>query len=251
MDWFGKIFNFRSEKIFLEHKGYCTTCNSHVTFKAMKSWLRDHFRCSKCGSIPRERALMHAIETYYPGYRDLSIHESSPGGRGASTKLLKECSDYSISHFDKTVPCGTVASAGYRSEDLQNLTFEDKSFDLVITQDVVEHLFKPEKAFAEIGRVLRPGGAHIFTVPLVNKFKASERCATIDNKGNVQHITEPEYHGNPIDSNGSLVTMRWGYDICEWIYRSSGLITTIFCVDNLDLGIRAEYCEVLISFKSN
>lgn len=45
------------------------------------------------------------------------------------------------------------------------------------------------------------------------------------------------------------MTMKWGYDICEWIHRSSGLYTVIFSIDNLDFGIRAEYCEVLISFK--
>ncbi len=244
-----KIFFSKKQKIFLEHKGFCNTCDSQVTFNAMNSWLRDHFLCSNCGSIPRERALMYAIETYYPNFRDLRIHESSPGGRGASLKLLDQCSKYTASHFDTSVPLGSIASSGYRSEDLQNLTFEDESFDLVVTQDVIEHLFEPEKAFTEINRILRPGGAHIFTVPLVNKIKKTERCATMDD-GQVRYLMEPEYHGNPIDSSGSLVTMRWGYDICEWIYRSSSLCTVIFSVDNLDLGIRAEYCEVLISVKA-
>lgn len=150
MGLLGKIFFTRRQKVILENKGFCKTCDSHVTFRAMNSWLRDHFLCSNCGSIPRERALMHAIETYYPNYRDLRIHESSPGGRGASLKLADQCSMYTASHFDKSVPRGSIASTGYQSEDLQNLTFKDESFDLVVTQDVVEHLFEPEKAFAEI-----------------------------------------------------------------------------------------------------
>lgn len=251
MSLMGKIFFPNRKKIFLEHKGYCNTCDTQVTFKAMNSWLRDHLLCSNCGSIPRERALMHAIETYYPDFRDLLIHESSPGGRGASLKLAEQCGKYTASHFDRSVPRGSIASTGYQSEDLQQLTFENESFDLVVTQDVVEHLFEPEKAFAEITRILKPGGAHIFTVPLVNKINKSERCASINADGKIQHLTDPEYHGNPIDSSGSLVTMRWGYDICEWIFRSSGLPTVIFSIDNLDLGIRAEYCEVLISIKKN
>jgi hypothetical protein len=36
------------------------------------------------------------------------------------------------------------------SEDLEALTFPDESFDLVITQDVFEHVLRPAKAFAEI-----------------------------------------------------------------------------------------------------
>ena len=38
------------------------------------------------------------------------------------------------------------------------------TFDLVVTQDVLEHVLDPARA-AEIARTLRPGGAHVFTVP--------------------------------------------------------------------------------------
>ena len=44
------------------------------------------------------------------------------------------------------------------------MTFENESFDLFITQDVFEHVMTPNKAFKEIERVLKPGGAHVFTV---------------------------------------------------------------------------------------
>jgi len=68
--------------------------------------------------------------------------------------------------------------------------------------------------------------------------------------GEIEFLCEPEYHGNPIDVKGSIVTMDWGYDICEFIYKASGLFTTIFYIDNIELGIRAEYIEVLISKKT-
>ena len=35
----------------------------------------------------------------------------------------------------------------------------------------MEHIFDPSKAFSEIARTLKTGGAHIFTVPLINKNK--------------------------------------------------------------------------------
>ena len=44
------------------------------------------------------------------------------------------------------------------------MTFQNESFDLFITQDVFEHVMEPNKAFKEIERVLKPGGAHVFTV---------------------------------------------------------------------------------------
>jgi SAM-dependent methyltransferase len=234
----------------LESVGYCPTCARPSRFCSKDAWLRDHFLCVNCGSLPRERALMYAVERYYPDFRDLSIHESSPAPRGASARLKRECPGYQTSQYDPSVAFGQPhPEYGYRSEDLEASTFDDDTFDLVITQDVFEHLFHPERGFADVARTLRPGGAHIFTAPLVNKHRPSERCAVLCEDGSVRHLREPEYHGNPIDPNGSLVTMRWGYDICEWIYRSSGLVTTMLVIDNLELGIRAEYIEVLISRK--
>ncbi len=239
-----------SSQPFLQINGFCPACDQKVTFFSKDSWLRDHFLCSNCGSIPRERALMYAIEMYYPNFRDLIVHESSPIGRGASTKLARECKHYSSSFYDPLIPFGAHhPTLGYRSENLENMTFKNESFDLMITQDVFEHIFNPEKAFSEVARVLKPGGAHIFTTPLVNQRRPSERCAILKPDGTIEHLKQPEYHGNPIDSKGSLVTVQWGYDICERIYRASGLFTTVLKVDHLEMGIRAELNEVLISFK--
>ncbi|MEM7356882.1 MAG: class I SAM-dependent methyltransferase [Acidobacteriota bacterium] len=234
----------------LESTGFCPTCDQQVRFIAAQDWLRDHFLCSRCGSIPRERALMHVIETYYPNYRDLVIHESSPGARGASVKLQSNCPHYVATQFDPALARGVHdEKRGFRNEDLEQQTFADASFDLVVTQDVFEHLFDPSRAFAEVARTLKPGGAHIFTTPLVNKQRPSERCSERLPDDTIRHLKPPEYHGNPIDDSGSLVTFNWGYDIAHRIYQDSRLVTSIVHLDNLELGIRAEYIEVLVSMK--
>ncbi len=234
---------------FLTVEGTCTTCDRETSFVAEHEWLRDHFLCTKCGSIPRERALMWCIDTWYPNWRNLRIHESSPGSRGASVKLMKQCTAYVPSQYFADMAPGKVHASGCLNQDLENQTFDDESFDLVVTQDVLEHVFNPAKAFAEIARTLRKGGAHVCTVPLVQKSKASRARAAIGVDG-ITHMFEPQYHGNPIDPSGSLVTWDWGYDIVDFIYRSSGLVTTIVFLDRLDLGIRAEYIEVLVSTKA-
>jgi len=61
-------------KNILVSQGHCSTCDQEVTFVANHTWLRDHFLCSKCGSIPRERTLMQVIEQFFPNWRDLIIH---------------------------------------------------------------------------------------------------------------------------------------------------------------------------------
>lgn len=193
---------------------------------------------------------MRVINDHFPRYRELQIHESSPGGRGASLKLAQECPNYSASQYIDGIPGGSIhPGSGYRCESLEALTFADESFDLFVTQDVMEHVFDPAQAFREIARVLRPGGAHVFTVPLVNKARKSECCASRSVDGGIIHHCPPEYHGNPVDQNGSLVTMHWGYDIAGFIAAAAGTSTIIVEIDNIDLGIRAEYIDVLVSFK--
>ena len=241
------LINKRKRPV-LKNSGYCPTCAQEVTFIARNAWLRDHYCCAHCGSIPRERALMQTIETYFPNWRELTIHESSPGDRGASKRFSQECRNYIPTQFFHDQKPGSV-SGKYRCENLEALTFADESIDLHVTQDVLEHVFHPSKVFSEIARTLRPGGAHIFTVPIVNKTKPSSVRARMSDDGSVCLLESPVYHGNPIDNRGSLVTMDWGFDICRHIYESCGLFTNVIYIDDIRKGIRAEYIEVLVTLK--
>src|SRR5215468_9835737 len=51
-----------------------------------------------------------------------------------------------------------VKNVSFRQADIFALTFEDDSFDVVFSQTVHFHIPNPEKALAEIKRVLRSGG---------------------------------------------------------------------------------------------
>ena len=52
-------------------------------------------------------------------------------------------------------------------EDACELPFDDASFDVGVCIEVLEHLFRPDLAAAELARVLRPGAWAVFTVPNV------------------------------------------------------------------------------------
>jgi SAM-dependent methyltransferase len=230
-----------------ENYGYCYCCDSNVQFVATNDWWRDNYLCTNCQSIPRERAVMFCLEKFFPTWRDLVIHESSPANRGASLRLQREASHYVPSHFFPDIKPGTMYK-DFRCENLESLTFESESVDLHLTQDVFEHIFDPAIAFRELARTLKPGGAHVFTTPLVNKTAPTKFCAKRGPDGGVVHLVDtPEYHGNPLSSEGSLVIVNWGYDIVRYIFESSGLFTDIVFIDSLALGIRAEYIEVLIT----
>lgn len=106
----------------------------------------------------------------------------------------------------------------------------------------------PFAAFKEISRVLKKGGAHIFTIPWYPGLeKTRQRARMKDDQ--VEFLSEPVYNGNPIDPGGSLVTYDWGMDMPEIIFNTSGLITTIYFIKDQTKGIEGESLEVFISKK--
>jgi SAM-dependent methyltransferase len=115
---------------------------------------------------------------------------------------------------------------GMRNEDLEQLTFADASFDLFITQDVFEHIFDASAAFREIARVLRPGGAHVFTVPYWPD--RSTRVRAVRTESEIEHLRKPIHHDDPIDPTGALVVRDWGNDLTDFINDASGLDTQMF-----------------------
>jgi SAM-dependent methyltransferase len=107
-------------------------------------------------------------------------------------------------------------------QDLTALTLPSASFDLVTTNEVLEHVPDLDAALREIARVLKPGGWHVGTHPFLFMDRESDlRARLVD--GVVVNIKEPELHGNPVDpSGGSLVFETPGWDIIQRA-RSAGL----------------------------
>jgi SAM-dependent methyltransferase len=190
---------------------------------------------------------MTVIESFYPEWKELTIHESSPINRGASVKLKNGCKNYFQSQFWPDRKLGEKYDDFY-NVDLEEKHFKKNSFDLVITQDVFEHLYNPDKACKQIHRTLKKGGAHICTIPMVNKNKPTETWS-IMKKGEIIWLNEPEYHGNPVDDNGAPVSYHYGYDLCFLVQKWSKLSCMMVSIDDLEHGIRADYNEVILMKK--
>jgi SAM-dependent methyltransferase len=242
--WLGRIASAISKNRF--NFGFCIICNRSTLFLEVGPWLRDEYLCIACRSIPRWRAIIHALATSFPDWRDLQIHESSPGSP-SSNLLRREGFHYSSSQFFQGVVTGTIHH-GERCEDLHNLTYPDESFDLFITQDVFEHIPAPQKGYSEVARVLKPGGAHVFTIPLY-KGKPTLVRARLAEDGTLVRYLPDDYHSNPVDPKGSLVTTEWGDDVADFIYHASGLETEILHYRDRRLGLDGEFLYVFISRK--
>jgi hypothetical protein len=225
--------------------GHCPICERNTLFVEVGPYLRNDYRCLRCDSIPRWRAVITVLGSEFPHWRNLTIHESSPSGP-ASRKLKRSAPHYTSSQFLPDTPRGAVVG-DITCQDLESLTFPDASLDLVITQDVLEHLLNPERALAEIARVLRPGGAHVFTVPIFTGHRTLVRAVASDS--GVEYLLPPDYHGNPVDPNGSLVVREWGDDLVDFIAQATGLPTEVHRLRDRSQGLDGEFLEVLVTRK--
>lgn len=115
-----------------------------------------------------------------------------------------------------SVSFGSVNLSGIRNEDATTLTFEDESFDAILSYDVFEHIPNFDLALKECFRTLKKGGRLLFSVPFNSNSEKNIIRATVDESGKINHLLEPEYHGDPIGGgNGILCYQHFGWEILD------------------------------------
>jgi SAM-dependent methyltransferase len=189
--------------------------------------------------------LASVVRTICPSLSRLAVHESSPCGRGASLFLKDHSGTYIATQFFPDQPCGATVD-GWRNEDLERQTFADQSFDLVVTQDVMEHVFDPAAVCREVRRTLKPGGFYVFTAPTYKGLLQTERRAELNPDGSVRYLLEAEYHDSPVGTGRSLVTHHYGYDLPDLIKQWSGMDVEVRRFHDHGKGIIGEFTEVYV-----
>ena len=138
-------------------------------------------------------------------------------------RVLKSYDLYICSNFFPDISPGERIGERVYCQDLEHLTFQDKEFDIVISEHVLEHVRKFKKAFEEIHRVLKTGGYHIFSIPF---FFDRKTQFWVDTSGEEDiQISPPEYHGDSI--RGSIMAFRkFGIDLFD-LLDSVGFETSL------------------------
>jgi len=177
-------------------------------------------RCVRCLSTQIHRAVGLVIESQGHA-RESAVYELS--SKGALFRYLKRRFPrlYFSEYFDDVAPENT--KCGVPCQDVQNLKLGDGRFDLVTSTEVFEHVPDDLKGFREIHRVLRGGGYFVFTVPLTRNPATVER-AVLRPDGGIEHLMEPEYHGDRIRGRGKVLAFRtYGRDLTSRL-ESAGFV---------------------------
>lgn len=230
--------SFRKTPLVLSPDGYCWACGTKQVWLSAKiindelagAWeinrtireafdARESMFCPNCGASCRSRSLSEAICRLYhntnslenlvttPGFQKLRVAEIN--SCGTIHRLFSRLPYLSYSEYNSTDPA-------IRSEDLHNLSYSDSTFDLVFSSDTLEHVPNLARALSEIYRILKPGGRHVFTIPVV--WNRQTRTRAVLQGTIINHLETPSYHGN--GGPDYLVFTEFGGDAPKFFMRS-------------------------------
>ena len=124
--------------------------------------------CPKCGSTDRER-LVYTYLKFEERVFDkptMKILHIAPEMTIMQKFIKRGFVNYYCGDFFAEAQHANYSHDFVKHMDIQNLSFDDSSFDIVICNHVLEHVFNERKAMTEIYRVLRKGGKAILQVPI-------------------------------------------------------------------------------------
>ena len=207
--------------------GICALCASRQRFAlpsahaAIPASLREELRCSGCGLNARVRAAFEMLARVCP----------QPGARIFLTEQASRAFVWLRRRHPRCIGSEFMRSWMQRVrftvwlwlrrtfvlprfEDVTRLRLRDASFDAVLSFDVLEHVPDYRSAIAEFARITCPGGWLIMTVPIDLSASTSIQRARVRGDGTIEHLLEPEYHGDPLGA-GVLCYHGFGWDLLD------------------------------------
>jgi SAM-dependent methyltransferase len=168
-------------------------------------------RCLSCKATVTNLSLIPVIKKHFNDrFEGRVVYELST--YGSTLDWLRRNFDHVLtSEFIPGQPLGQQVN-GIHNEDVQRLSFESDSIDLVSSNQVFEHVPDDLLGFQECLRVLRTGGAMVLSIPLFES-PATRRIAKLENS-KVVFTGEPEYHDSRLGGAYS-VPVFWHHAACD------------------------------------
>lgn len=175
------------------------------------------------GCLSRNRAVLVVLERCYGSLEQLRQRHVylAEAISGFATRLGELLPRLSLSEYLEGASQEHLGSHVVH-QDLEALGYADGSFDVVITNEVFEHVEHLPQALAEIARVLKPGGRLVATCPLALGQQASiVKARRSGETGAIEFFGEPDYHGDPIrPEEGAVVFQIPGWELLDQLKQA-------------------------------
>jgi SAM-dependent methyltransferase len=192
-------------------RGLCPACHGEFFISLAKSDFMT--RCLHCRANIANIALIPVIEKHFLN-SSKNAHAYELSTYGSTLKYLQEnFGQVTTSEYMPDKVLGSLVN-GVLNQDIQKLTFDNETFDLITSNAVLEHVPDDIMGFAECHRVLKQDGAMIMSVPLYDT-PATVKMVELTSEG-VTFLQEPEYHDSRLGGPKSALTF-WRHsfnDIC-------------------------------------
>lgn len=162
-----KIRN-RNRNIASREYYYCPFCGKVTKFIDAGVPPRPNAACSVCCSLERHRFLFYVYQEFLnrknaPGpLNPLNILHTAP--EKCFCEIFSKRNDINYMPIDLEPDNWDFVKC--KKEDVTNLTFADNSFDIVLSNHVMEHIEDENRFLSELLRVLKPNGVIYLTFPL-------------------------------------------------------------------------------------
>lgn len=212
---------------------FCPVClKKRILIKINSS--KGGIRCTWCLAGIATISICEVINKIITKSQINSVYELS--SRGPLVKyLLKNFTNIVLSEYFPDKPLGNTVN-DIRNENVEKLTFENLTFDLITSTEVFEHVHDDIQGFKEVYRTLNHSGYFIFTVPLNYQINKTIVRSVIKD-GKLVHLRDQKFHNDNITGKNSVLVMReYGLDILEKL-RNIGFANVI----HKRIGINGEY----------
>lgn len=201
----GKYVNFKVDYLYSDGKNI--------------NW-RERLVCPLTGLTNRLRCSIHVMDLELAPYPDSVIYISEQVTPLFSFLQPKYKNLIGSEYLRKDLVSGTIVN-GIRHEDMTRHSFNDGTLDYYLSFECFEHIPSYKKAVHEIFRTLKKGGIFLGTFPFDRNVYNNIIRAKIDEQGNIIHLKEPEYHGDPVNEHGILCFTVFGWELLDE-FRQAG-----------------------------
>jgi SAM-dependent methyltransferase len=140
----------------------CPVCRYEGPFEdiSQRTGLRKHAKCPRCGALERHRIQYLVMNNLL---RDVNTTRSRMV-HFAPERFFRELF---VKQFGQYETADLHMKGVDHKVDLQQLPFDDATYDFVFASHVLEHIANDKQAISEIRRILKPNGIAVLPVPLV------------------------------------------------------------------------------------